>query len=244
MKKMLLVLFMIFALSVPMAYADSEAIAIADVTSVRALYNSDCLISVDGAADNAVTGSNLLGSSFKYNTVDNSAWYDGTSDSLYQEKLSLYELPNITHAGTGAEVQAVYSPGYSPSAYINEAGHQVRYIIDVTKTGSTASAVVTARLGTVFIASFGMAATDVALRVEVNVYTTGVSTQKTVSLSTASPSSGVATPANVLLKQTDETVNLSVVSNSLVRFGVDAAVGDSITFVTSKVYSDISGYGV
>jgi hypothetical protein len=212
-----------------------------DAASYAADTDSEIRWSVASLADNAIT-LGLLGKNLKAVAVDESAWYDGTGIHKGTERLVYFDTPDTAVAGTGGTVTEAYVPDYDPVRFIDEAGHYVRYEIQVDKTGTTGAATLTARIATSFGFAFEMAATDFTCRLVVDVYTRGDNLQDVFWRSQASPASGVATPASTYIQRTPETTDLSVASY-LLRFDVAASVGDTITFKAVRVYSDIAAFG-
>ena len=200
------------------------------------------LWSISGAADNSIT-TGLVGTALRAAAVDDSARYDGTGSSSGVERLAYSALPGVAHSGTGVFVTSVYVPEYDAVTSINEAGHYARFELSYTKAGVVGAATIRARIATDFLFDLPLAATDVSGKLVIEVFTTGETAQYVLVNGRSANDLSVVTPASHASQGISEVGNLSAVS-SMLQFDVNAAVGDTITFKTTRVYSDTVSFGL
>lgn len=204
-------------------------------SNYTATARSEFVWSVDGAADSTLTNG-LLGSAFKARAADGTVKYDATEPG--SEKLVYGSVPGTAHAGTGAIATSVFIPEFDAVSLIDEAGHYARFELVIGKTGTTGAATIRSRISADFNFDITMASTDLTLKAVYEIFTLADNSHLVLINGQASPGTGLASPAGTFLQRVVETTNLAA-ATYLLRIDVNAAVGDTITLLSCRVYSDI-----
>ncbi|MEF8758325.1 MAG: glycosyl hydrolase family 28-related protein [Candidatus Accumulibacter sp. UW25] len=210
----------------------------------RASEVSEIRFEVDGHADNTeLSFAELVKTKLKVTTVDETGFFDGTGSKKRARKLSSYTVDNLAIAGTGVAISPAFSPNFIVGEQLNEAGHCVYYRLRVSKTGSSGAASIIVRAQTSYVETIPINATDRYGTIEIWVNTIGVGSQVIIISSSWSPSASVINPATMFHSAKAESSSFTSYV-SFLRFDVNAAVGDTITFHETEIFSDIVGYGL
>lgn len=211
--------------------------------SYWASENSNIEVEVVGAADNSKIAG-VKGKRLKVTTTDLSAWWNDTGDPRSNERLSWSAKPDVAVVGTGSMITTVYEALYAPTAFIDSNGHYVRHEFNIKKTGTTGVATVRIRSTGGSQVDVPMASTDVNCRIVVEVFTRGDNSQDFMYWWSTSNAAGLATPAGQGNRLESRTDNLSNAPGRILFFDAQAVVGDTLTFRNTRIYGDVSGFGI
>tara|TARA_R110000851_G_scaffold91950_2_gene200682 strand:- start:2812 stop:5463 length:2652 start_codon:yes stop_codon:yes gene_type:complete len=142
----------------------------------------------------------------------------------------------VSHAGTGAEVQDLYDPeGQYAFKALNDRGEgMIRVKLSGTKIGATAAATLYLRVGaSTFVTTHTIAIADDLWQFDGVMNLTATDAQLY--------NIRFNTDAATALKRSAETAGAGADTTPAFSFGIDAAVGDTITIETCEVYATAGG---